>query len=151
MQVNYWPSTVEHAGETQQDKFMKTFYSSEPINGQRAKEDLPFVGDDYIQAGERIRSMDEGRSALRIIASSLILIMAQMIRDFLSLESAAAACKGVPRTPFCAVVNSWYKPLHLQAGEHNVVHIMCPVDVSQSAFHWVCDSREHSICCLRSF
>lgn len=41
---------------------MKTFYSSEPISGQRVKEDL-FIGDDYIQAGDRIRSMDEGRSA----------------------------------------------------------------------------------------
>ncbi|CAL5220763.1 g2827 [Coccomyxa viridis] len=59
-EVNYWPSNVEHAGETQQAKYMKTFYSSEPINGQRVKEDL-FVGDDYIQAGDRIRSMDEGR------------------------------------------------------------------------------------------
>ena len=47
---------------------MKTFYSSEPINGQRVKEDL-FVGDDYIQAGERIRSMDEGRSASHTFAT----------------------------------------------------------------------------------
>ena len=60
LQVNYWPSNVEKSGETQQPKFKDTFYSSEPINGQRVKEDL-FVGDDYIQAGERIRSMDEGR------------------------------------------------------------------------------------------
>ena len=68
VQVNYWPSNVEHAGETQQAKYMKTFYSSEPINGQRVKEDL-FVGDDYIQAGDRIRSMDEGRSASHTFAT----------------------------------------------------------------------------------
>ncbi len=60
LQVNYWPSNVEKSGETQQPKYKDTFYSSEPISGQRVKEDL-FVGDDYIQAGERIRSMDEGR------------------------------------------------------------------------------------------
>ena len=59
-EVNYWPSNVEKSGEVQQPKYEKTFYSSEPINGQRVKEDL-FVGDDYIQAGQRIRSMDAGR------------------------------------------------------------------------------------------
>lgn len=62
LQVNYWPSNVEKSGEVQQPEFMKTFYSSEQISGQRVKEDV-FVGDDYIQAGDRIRSMDEGRCA----------------------------------------------------------------------------------------
>ena len=60
--MNYWPSNVEKSGEVQQPKYEKTAYSSEPINGQRVKEDL-FVGDDYIQAGQRIRSMDAGRCA----------------------------------------------------------------------------------------
>ena len=72
VQVNYWPSNVEHSGETQQPKYQKTFYSSEQISGQRVKADLPFVGDDYIQAGDRIRSMDEGRSASIALMSQLV-------------------------------------------------------------------------------
>ena len=59
-QVNYWPSKVENTAEVAQPQYEKTFMSKEPISGHRVKEDL-FVGDDYVQAGDRIRSMDQGR------------------------------------------------------------------------------------------
>jgi hypothetical protein len=59
-QVNYWPSKVEHVGEEQQPQYGRTEYSHERVSGERVQEDL-FVGDDFKQAGDRIRSMDQGR------------------------------------------------------------------------------------------
>ena len=58
--MNYWPSKVENTAEVAQPQYAKTHMSREPISGQRVKEDL-YVGDDYKQAGDRIRSMDEAR------------------------------------------------------------------------------------------
>ena len=63
-QVNYWPSKVENVAEVAQPQYGKTFVSKEPISGHRVKEDL-YVGDDYVQAGDRIRSMDQGRCGSR--------------------------------------------------------------------------------------
>lgn len=60
MQVNYWPSKVEKTAEDAQPKYAKTHVSKEQISGERVKEDL-FVGDDYKQAGDRIRGMDPQR------------------------------------------------------------------------------------------
>jgi hypothetical protein len=60
VQVNYWPSKVEKTAEDQQPRYAKTHISKEQISGVRVKEDL-YVGDDYKQAGDRIRSMDPDR------------------------------------------------------------------------------------------
>ena len=46
--------------EEQQPKYARTQYSHESVHGERVQEDL-FVGDDYVQAGDRIRSMDPAR------------------------------------------------------------------------------------------
>ena len=46
--------------EEQQPKYARTQYSHESVHGERVQEDL-FVGDDYVQAGDRIRSMDAAR------------------------------------------------------------------------------------------
>jgi hypothetical protein len=59
-QVNYWPSQVEKTAEVEAEKYAKTHISKEQISGVRVKEDL-YVGDDYKQAGDRIRSMDPDR------------------------------------------------------------------------------------------
>ena len=59
-QVNYWPSKVEHTADVEVPQYGRTEYSHERECGERVQEDL-FVGDDFKQAGDRIRSMDQGR------------------------------------------------------------------------------------------
>lgn len=59
-QVNYWPSKIEKTAEAVRPEVAQTHISKEPITGVRVKEDL-FVGDDYKQAGDRVRSMDQHR------------------------------------------------------------------------------------------
>ncbi|BDA47324.1 Catalase isozyme B [Coccomyxa sp. Obi] len=59
-EVNYWPSKIEKSAEAVHPEVAKTHISKEPISGVRVKEDL-FVGDDYKQARDRVRSMDKDR------------------------------------------------------------------------------------------
>lgn len=58
--MNYWPSKIEKSAEAVHPEVAKTHISKEPISGVRVKEDL-FVGDDFKQAGDRVRSMDKDR------------------------------------------------------------------------------------------
>ena len=61
LQVNYWPSNVQHTKEVESDRYTLT---TQHVNGMAVKEDLPPVEGgigDFRQAGDRIRDMDEGR------------------------------------------------------------------------------------------
>ncbi len=58
--MNYWPSKIEKSAEAVHPEVAKTHISKESISGVRVKEDL-FVGDDFKQAGDRVRSMDKDR------------------------------------------------------------------------------------------
>ena len=120
----------------QQPKYEKTFYSSEPINGQRVKEDL-FVGDDYIQAGQRIRSMDAGRCVPISLPIRTVYSWQIVSEDSNDIACGLANLQEPP---------SWNSE-HAWCGQGGAVSLCAP-DVRAACCHRMCELLKLSPCLL---